>query len=111
VAQPAGQGAPIGQGAAPDPNIIPFQPRARSTVAEGLWAQVLTRLHRDAPALTTAWFAQLSEAARDEGHVTLMAPSRFVAGYVSTHLLTQLLAAYSAVDPSVRRVEVVAGEV
>ena len=113
-ARHGGAGTSEGPGAAPDPNVIPFQPlttRGRGGVEDGLWAQVLTRLHAEAPALTNAWFGQLSEMAHEDGRVTLAAPSRFVAGYVSTHLMTQLLAAYSALDPSVRRIEVIAAGV
>lgn len=90
-----------------DPNVIPFQPRGRTALAEDTWGLALARLRREAPALSTAWFAQLSEMAHEDGCVTLAAPSRFVADYVSTHLLAQLLNAYGAVDPAVRRIIVV----
>ncbi|MGR3570693.1 DnaA N-terminal domain-containing protein [Brevirhabdus sp.] len=93
-----------------DPNVIPFQPlqpRGRGTSAEDTWGLALARLRREDPALSRAWFAQLSEMAHEDGCVTLAAPSRFVADYVSTHLLARLLNAYAAVDPAVRRVLVV----
>ncbi len=96
-----------GAGEAPqDPKVIPFQPRAAAGPAEGLWGQVLAQLRQEAPALSTAWFGQLSEMSRDGGRVTLAAPSRFVADYVSTHFLPQLVAAYAGIDPAVRRVDV-----
>ncbi|WP_323772493.1 DnaA N-terminal domain-containing protein [Antarctobacter sp.] len=90
-----------------DPKVIPFQPRARTDLAEGSWGQVLAQLRIEAPAQATAWFGQLSEMAHEGGRVTLAAPSRFVADYVSTHFQAHLLRAYAAVDPGVRRIEVV----
>ncbi|MBN7785049.1 hypothetical protein JYP51_08970 [Ponticoccus gilvus] len=92
--------------AAPDPKVIPFQPRARSAPAEGAWAQVLDRLRHEAPALATAWFGQLSEAEREGGQVVLSAPSRFVADYVATHHMSLLLSAYRGVDPAVRHIRI-----
>lgn len=93
-----------------DPKVIPFQPRSAHGPAEGAWGQVLARLRQEAPALTNAWFGQLSEMSREGGRVTLVAPSRFVADYVSTHFLPQLLTTYAGVDPGVRRVDVLAVE-
>lgn len=101
----ADTGAAMATGA--DPNVIPFQPRGRAAPAEDTWGLSLARLRREAPALSTAWFAQLAEMAHEDGCVTLAAPSRFVADYVSTHLLGQLLNGYAAVDPAVRRIIVV----
>lgn len=89
-----------------DPKVIPFQPRARNGAAEGLWGQVLAQLQSDSPAQARAWFGQLSEMANEDGRVTLAAPSKFVADYVHTHFLPQLLNAYAEIDPGVRRIDV-----
>lgn len=95
-----------GPAAETDPKVIPFQPRARASAAEGAWGQVLDRLRIETPALATAWFGQLSEAERDGAGVVLSAPSRFVADYVSTHHIGLLLSAYRGVDPAVRHIRI-----
>jgi hypothetical protein len=92
--------------AAPDPKVIPFQPRPRVAQAEDGWGAVLAHLQAERPALAQAWFGQLSEAGREGGRVALVAPSRFVADYVSTHHMGVLLAAWRAVDPGVQALSV-----
>lgn len=94
--------------AATDPNVIPFQRRMQTAETEGTWGQVLAQLRAESPAQAATWFGQLSEMARDGDRVTLVAPSRFIADYVRTHFLNRLLGSYAALDPAVRRVEVVA---
>lgn len=89
-----------------DPKVIPFQPRARGGEPEGAWGAALAHLRRTAPAQASAWFGQLSELELSGGTARLVAPSRFVADYVSTHLVPQILAAYAETGVSVRRVEV-----
>ncbi|WP_323768571.1 DnaA N-terminal domain-containing protein [Marinovum sp.] len=106
----AGQSGAGEAAATVDPKVIPFQPRGQAGPAEGLWGTVLAQLRREAPALASAWFGQLSEMSREGGRVQLAAPSRFVADYVSTHFLPQLLTTYAGIDPAVRRVEVLAAE-
>ncbi|MDO6588485.1 hypothetical protein Q4543_23685 [Salipiger sp. 1_MG-2023] len=96
-----------GADASSDPKVIPFQPRARSEPTEGVWGQVLADLRSRFPAQATAWYGQLSEMEHQDGRVTLAAPTRFVADYVTTHLLPQLLGAYCVIDPAVRRIDVV----
>lgn len=93
-----------------DPKVIPFQPRAPGGAAEGTWGRVLARLRSESPAQASTWFGQLSEMSRDGGRVRLAAPTRFVADYVSTHFLPQLLNAYVGIDPGVRHIEVTAVE-
>ncbi len=101
-----------GQGLTPEaePKVIPFQRPALATDGQGgLWGQVLAALDARDPATCRAWFTRLSEAEVAGGTATLVAPSRFVADYVETHLSARLLAAYSRFEPSVRAVKVVVG--
>ncbi|MDU9006891.1 DnaA N-terminal domain-containing protein [Sedimentitalea todarodis] len=99
-----------GQGDATDPNVILFQPRSRSTSAEGTWGRVLAQLHAEVPAQAATWFGQLSEMAHEGERVTLLAPSRFIANYVRGHFMSRILRGYVAIDPSIRQIEVVAAE-
>ena len=58
-------------------------------------------------ALFSAWFAALADAGvHNDGCLHLIAPTRFQARYIRTHLLARLQHAVEAVDPSVRGVEV-----
>lgn len=91
-----------------DSKVVPLH-RAPLPAAAGqgdLWSQVLETLHARDPGLASAWFHPLQEIERGNGRVVLAAPSRFIAGYVSTHLAGRLLATYSRFDPSIRRVDI-----
>ena len=75
---------------------VDFTARAPRPESPG-WAQVLERLEADQPQLYRAWFHQLTAAEPDvEGVLRISAPSRFVADYVSTHLMAPLTAAVRA---------------
>ncbi len=90
-------------------NVVPFQQGSILAPPQGetLWDQVSAELHaRDAGQYAT-WFQRLTESAREGNRVTLLAPSRFVADYVTTHLAAPLLAAYSAIDPTIRDIRIV----
>ncbi|WP_253284791.1 MULTISPECIES: DnaA N-terminal domain-containing protein [unclassified Ruegeria] len=89
-------------------NIVPFAIKpATSEVGEGdVWSQVQSILHGRDPELWASWFQHLSEGERAGGSVTLYAPSRFMADYISQKWSQRLLAAYSRVDPAVRVVRV-----
>ncbi|MEY8839019.1 hypothetical protein AB9K41_08325 [Cribrihabitans sp. XS_ASV171] len=91
-----------------DPKVIPLR-RMPTSPAEGLWGAVLETLASREADLTKTWFSLLSEAEHREGRVLLLAPSQFIADYVSQHLRTRLLAAYVQHDPTVRQVVIVAG--
>jgi len=92
---------------APDDTVVPFPTTSPAPKPqEGLWGQVQAALHQRHPELYAAWFRQLSEAGRQDGTVVLGAPSRFVADYVTAHLLPRLLAAYGRFDAGVRQIRV-----
>ena len=100
----AGQGAPE---PAADPTVVPFKRVVPAVPEAGGWHQVLGLLQERDAASARVWFAQLVEGERAGASVCLVAPSRFVAEYVRTHLGGQLLNAYRRVDPSVQAVKIV----
>ncbi|MFC3612718.1 hypothetical protein ACFORG_03005 [Lutimaribacter marinistellae] len=91
-----------------DPKVVPLRRKPAATV-EGLWGDVLKTLATREADLTETWFSLLSEAEHRDGRVLLLAPSQFIADYISQHLGRRLLAAYTQHDPTVRQVVVVAG--
>lgn len=68
------------------------------------WALAKALLHTEDPALYGSWIAGLERANRAGGRLHLVAPSRFHASYVTTHLSTALLAACRAVDGGIDQV-------
>ncbi len=88
----------------PDTNVVPFQskPQVPPPPGEDVWAQVQTILHGRDPELWASWFQHLIEAERAGGQATLIAPSRFMADYISQKWTARILAAYSRIDPSIR---------
>ncbi|NOD49698.1 MULTISPECIES: DnaA N-terminal domain-containing protein [unclassified Ruegeria] len=96
----------------PETNIVPFtmKPAPTEDGESDVWSQVQSNLHERDPELWASWFQHLSEAERAGGTVTLVAPSRFMADYISQKWNQRLLAAYSRVDPSIRVVRVESAE-
>lgn len=96
----------------PQTNIIPFQAKPAPPQPEGddVWSQVQSILHGRDPELWSSWFQHLSEADRAGGCATLIAPSRFMADYISQKWTARMLAAYGRVDPSVRTVRIEVAE-
>lgn len=93
-------------------NSVSFKVKTSLPSATGtdVWTQVQTILHIRDPELWASWFQHLSEAERIEGCVTLIAPSRFMAGYIAQKWTGRLLAAYSRIDPETRSVRIEAAE-
>ena len=91
-----------------DDKIVPFV-RPQPPAGEGLWPQVQSRLLAEDPAGYGAWFAPLIQTDLANGRLVLMAPSRFHATYVRTHLFDRLRMAVRRVDPTVAEVEVTTG--
>ncbi|WP_209597535.1 DnaA N-terminal domain-containing protein [Ruegeria sp. HKCCSP351] len=96
----------------PETNVIPFanKPNAPESTEGDVWSQVQAILHGHDPELWASWFQHLSEAERAGGRVVLVAPSRFMADYISQKWSARLLAAYSRIDPGIRTVRVDAAE-
>lgn len=98
--------ARMGQGAdeTPDTNtVVPFPTGAVAPpVPDGtLWSAASTMIYENDPALHAAWFAPLTEVAKDGRKLILSAPTRFAASYIQTHLMGRVLAAVTTCDPTV----------
>ncbi|WP_300042681.1 DnaA N-terminal domain-containing protein [uncultured Paracoccus sp.] len=97
----AGGPAPVG-----DTTVVPFRPRPAVDPGQGVWRQACRQLAAEDPVLFQTWLAALTEAGQDQGVLTLLAPTRFHASYVATHLLGRVLTALRRADASVRSVRV-----
>lgn len=92
-------------------NVVPFRRNdAAAATEETVWGAVRARLQSEDPALFDAWFATLTECGGEDalrqGVLHLMAPSRFHATYLRTHLLARLEVAARRCDPSIRAVRI-----
>jgi len=101
-------GAPEPEAAAD--NVVPLRrPEAALPEDDGSgWAGAAARLQRDDPSVYAAWIAPLRAVDMESGILTLAAPSRFVADYVTTHFRPRLMAALMAEGVPLREVKVVA---
>lgn len=82
--------ARVAQGQQPaESKVVPFR-RVDPVDSDGLWPKICANLAEEDPALCDAWFRALYEAGTRDGRLTLVAPSRFHANYVRTHLLARL---------------------
>ncbi|MEJ6395815.1 DnaA N-terminal domain-containing protein [Gymnodinialimonas sp. 2305UL16-5] len=89
-------------------NVIPL--RASLPVEDNGtgWAKVAARLREENPALFEAWFAGLQAVDLENGTLTLLAPSRFVATYLQAHFAMRLLAAVTAEIGRARDIQIIA---
>ena len=92
------------------PNVVPLHGDSVSLPAEdgSNWPRVAEILSQSDPATYRSWFANLIPVDCDAEVWVLMAPSRFAASYIQTHLKDRVLMAIATIDRSVRRVEVIA---
>ncbi|MCV6587357.1 MAG: hypothetical protein OIF47_17655 [Marinibacterium sp.] len=92
-----------------DPKVVPL-PRPAIPRGEGasgdLWDQVLAALGARDPATAQAWYAQLISAGLDGDTAVLLAPSGFVASYVTTHFSARLLSTFNRFDRAIRAVRI-----
>jgi hypothetical protein len=89
-------------------NVVPLHVTLPVDRTGAVWPAAAAFLEKQDPALFAAWFAQLEEDSIDVGHLTLTAPSKFIAGYVETHFKTRLLSAVSQINRGIREIRVVA---
>lgn len=108
----------------PSSKVVPFpraaEPRATEKTAGNAaapgetaanlpaWGRARAFIARTDPGLDSAWLHPLDPAGREEGCLTLVAPSRYHAHYVQLHLLARIENALRLVDPSIQSVRVLA---
>lgn len=88
-----------------DANIVPFH-RPVAASEEGIWPQMLTLLFAEDSATAAAWFAPLALDECKAGCVHLLAPSRFHAAYIRTHLIERMRVIARRIDPSISDVRI-----
>ena len=88
-------------------NIVPFRSGAGEAFGDDLWGQVCARFSESEPATYATWIAPMVSAGAENGQLNLVAPTRFHATYVMSHLNERLSHLARAVDPSVRIVDVI----
>ena len=100
-----GQGADATETAG---NVVPLRPISSTPPAStgSLWSDVQQELHSLDPAVYGAWFHALCDAGVENGRLHLVAPTRFHANYVSTHLMGRLMTIVRRVDPAIADVKV-----
>ena len=93
-------------GAAPPmaEKVIRVDFQAKSGTAP--WDRTLARLAAAEPGLFQSWFNRLGFGAASQDTLILTAPNSFIAQYVQTHLVGQLLRTAAADFPTIRRVVV-----
>ncbi len=100
----------VDQSAQPD-NVVPLVPNrtvAAPEVSSGsVWALACALIHEQDPAAYASWVRSLNQANRAGGRLTLLAPSRFHAAYVETHLKALLLSACQSVDDEINEISIV----
>ena len=88
-------------------NVVPFAANIPAPINDGtIWATAAGVLYERDSTIFAAWFQQLQEADREGQSLTLIAPTKFHATYVETHLSELLLRAISSVDPSIQAVRI-----
>lgn len=93
-------------------NVVPLPVKAAVTAPEipdgTEWSYARAILQTQDSASFAAWFRELKREGRAGGRLTLIAPSRFHASYVTTHFLSRLTAACQSIDNTVSSVTVIA---
>lgn len=88
-------------------NVVPLRAPRSAPVSDGsFWASVQQELHGQDPAVYAAWFEALHDAGRDQGRLHIVAPTRFHATYVKTHLKNRLLAVARRFDPTLSDIDI-----
>lgn len=89
----------------PSTNVVPLragQGAPKPDTSDGTeWSLAKALLHEEDAATYSSWIAALERADRENGRLTLKAPSRFHATYVLTHLKARLLSACRDVDEDI----------
>ena len=91
-----------------DATVVPFR-RPQIAAAEGTWGAARASLAAEDRVLFDAWFAGLADGGVEGGCLTLIAPSRFHAAYLRTHLIERLRTAVRRADSGIVQVRIEAG--
>jgi hypothetical protein len=92
-----------GQGAS---NVVPLRAVPAPAADGSLWAAAQAALHDEDAAAYGAWFHALTEAGVEGNCLTLAAPTRFHAAYVSANLKDRILAVLRRIEPGIRDIRV-----
>ncbi|KAB7610091.1 hypothetical protein F9L33_15400 [Amylibacter sp. SFDW26] len=89
-------------------NIVPFSAANHKRPEEdgSVWASASAFLFDQDTTVFAAWLRQLEEAGQEGGCLTLIAPTKFHATYVETHLADSILRTAMQVDPSIRSIRI-----
>ncbi|MBC9248489.1 hypothetical protein H4P12_17650 [Paracoccus sp. 11-3] len=98
-----GGGEPVRDHA--DQTVVPFR-RPDPVAGQGLWGRAQAMLAAEDRPLYDAWIACLTDGGVHEGCQILIAPSRFHATYLRTHILARLRTAVLRTDPTVTAVRI-----
>ncbi|MGO4853650.1 DnaA N-terminal domain-containing protein [Phaeovulum sp. W22_SRMD_FR3] len=113
-----GGSVPAGTEVAPqDQNVIAFplggapqapaaESPANAVPGTSFWDSASAAFHRENPQLHSAWVRSLRVKNLDADEVVLLAPSRFHASYVHTHLADRLLALCRLSTPGLRNLRI-----
>lgn len=83
-------------------NVVPFRPATEPQISgTDPWARICRGIAAEAPDLFPAWIARLRPGPLEEGRLTLIAPSRFHARYVETHMADLILRHARRIDPTI----------
>ncbi|SHH46914.1 DnaA N-terminal domain-containing protein [Cognatiyoonia sediminum] len=91
-----------------DTNVIPFRNESAVEFSNDVWGRACKVLHVDDPSTFASWIALLKFGGDEAGQIVLVAPSRFHATYVTSHLQQRILYALRAQDPSISAVQIIA---
>jgi len=98
-----------GEGRESSSNVVPLHRTPAVAVSGGgLWAEACSYLAEEDRVLYESWFSTMSEAELADGCLTLLAPTRFHANYVQTHLLERIRIAVRRCNASAVRLRVIA---
>jgi hypothetical protein len=87
-------------------NVVPLRPVAAPVNDGTLWANAQAVFHSQDAAGFSAWVEKLTVVDYEAGQLTLAAPSKFHATYVTTNLLDRLMVILRRIDPSIAKVAI-----
>lgn len=89
--------------------VVPFRRPDVPVAGQGVWGRAQALLAAEDRPLYDAWIACLADGGLHEGCQILIAPSRFHATYLRTHILPRLRTALLRADPTVTALRIETG--